>query len=49
MTKRFLAPELSTQFMTAPTGKARVMRNLVPTAALDILIHCEDKSNVVMF
>lgn len=29
----FLAPELSAQFMTAPTGRARVMRNLEPAAA----------------
>lgn len=28
-----LAPELSAQFMTAPTGRARVIRNLVPAAA----------------
>jgi len=30
-----LAPELSAQFMTAPTGRPRVMRNLVPVAAAD--------------
>lgn len=35
MTYRFLAPELSAQFMTAPTGRARVIRNLVPVAAAE--------------
>jgi hypothetical protein len=29
----FLAPELSAQFMTAPTGRARDMRYLDPVAA----------------
>jgi len=29
----FLAPELSAQFITAPTGRARDMRYLDPVAA----------------
>ena len=30
ITYKFFAPELSAQFITAPTGKATVMRNLLP-------------------
>ena len=30
--KRFFPPVLSAQFMIAPTGRARDMRNLAPTA-----------------
>ncbi|KAI8327767.1 hypothetical protein EDC96DRAFT_531325, partial [Choanephora cucurbitarum] len=38
MTYKFLAPELSAQFMTAPTGKPRVIRYLVPeTLTLGIM------------
>jgi hypothetical protein len=32
MMYKFLAPELSAQFMTAPTGRPRDMRNLLPAA-----------------
>ena len=32
MTYRFLAPVLSAQFMTAPTGRPRDMRNFAPAA-----------------
>ena len=32
MTYRFLAPVLSAQFITAPTGQASEMRNLAPAA-----------------
>jgi hypothetical protein len=34
MMYKFLAPELSAQFMTAATGKPRVILNLEPTAPL---------------
>jgi hypothetical protein len=37
MTKRFLAPELSAQFITAPTGSASVRRNLLPAWGFDIV------------
>lgn len=41
ITKRFLAPVLSAQLITAPTGRPREMRNLAPDAPprplLDIL------------
>lgn len=30
MTNKFLAPVLSAQLMTAPTGRAKEMRNLAP-------------------
>lgn len=36
MTNKFLAPLLSAQFMTAPTGKANVRRNLDPACGFDI-------------
>jgi hypothetical protein len=29
---KFFAPELSAQFMTAPTGRPKVIRNLLPEA-----------------
>src|SRR5256885_1982924 len=32
ITYKFLAPELSAQFMTAPTGRPKVIRNLLPEA-----------------
>ncbi len=34
---KFLAPVLSAQFITAPTGKAREMRNLLPDGRLPTL------------
>eukprot|EP00276_Gloeochaete_wittrockiana_P013831 CAMPEP_0184332772 /NCGR_PEP_ID=MMETSP1089-20130417/1911_1 /TAXON_ID=38269 ORGANISM="Gloeochaete wittrockiana, Strain SAG46.84" /NCGR_SAMPLE_ID=MMETSP1089 /ASSEMBLY_ACC=CAM_ASM_000445 /LENGTH=65 /DNA_ID=CAMNT_0026656309 /DNA_START=489 /DNA_END=683 /DNA_ORIENTATION=+ len=33
MTYKFLAPVLSAQLTTAPTGRPKVMRNLFPLAA----------------
>lgn len=48
MTYKFLAPELSAQFITAPTGRPAVILNLTDTPAAIQEIRCTEKIHKFM-